>query len=71
MKKDVFTKRIETTNINIKIVKVLNDYNIQTIYDLWNLSRKDLKKMGLNDSDIYMVIVQLQLMGLDLNKKIY
>lgn len=71
MKKDVFTKRIETTNINTKIVKVLNDYNIQTIYDLWNLSRKDLKKMGLNDSDIYMVIVQLQLMGLDLNKKIY
>ena len=71
MKKDVFTKRIETTNINTKIVKVLNDYNIQTVYDLWNLSRKDLKKMGLNDSDIYMVIVQLQLMGLDLNKKIY
>ena len=71
MKKDVFTKKIETTNINIKIVKVLNDYNVQTVYDLWNLSRKDLKKMGLNDSDIYMVIVQLQLMGLDLNKKIY
>ena len=71
MKKDVFTKRIETTNINTKIVKVLNDHNIQTVYDLWNLSRKDLKKMGLNDSDIHMVIVQLQLMGLDLNKKIY
>ena len=71
MKKDVFTKKIETTNINIKIVKVLNDYNVQTVYDLWILSRKDLKKMGLNDSDIYMVIVQLQLMGLDLNKKIY
>lgn len=71
MKKDILNKKVEVTNLNNKIIKILKDNNINTVYDLWNLARKDLKKMGLNDADINTVIIKLQLMGLDLNKKIY
>ena len=71
MKKDVLNKKITIDDFDSKIVGILLKENINTIYDLWNLTRKDLKKMGLTDSDINLVIIKLQLMGLDLNKKIY
>lgn len=34
-------------------------------------NKEGFKKIGFNDHEIYQIIVNLQLMGVDLNKKIY
>ena len=39
--------------------------------DLWCLNRKKLKEYGVVDADIKQIIIKLQLIGLDLNKKVY
>lgn len=54
-----------------KINTVLIDHHIITIRDLWELKRKDLKKMNLSDSQINQIIIKLQLNGIDLNKKVH
>jgi DNA-directed RNA polymerase alpha subunit len=53
------------------ILENLEANNIYTINDLWNLERKDLKDMGLSDSQINQVVIKMQLCGIDLNKRIY
>ncbi len=74
--------RREKYNSNIKenIKKLELDKSIETILisngitkveDLWCLNRKKLKSLGLKDLDINTIIVKLQLLGLDLNKKVY
>jgi len=49
----------------------LRNKHIELINDVWILSRKELKQLGLIDSEINSIIISLQLMGLDLNKKVY
>ena len=44
------------------------DNNI--INDLWKLNRHELKQLGLTDQQINQIIIRLQLIGLDLNKKV-
>jgi hypothetical protein len=39
--------------------------------DVWASNRKSLKALGLRDMEIKQIIIKLQLLGLDLNKKIY
>lgn len=34
-------------------------------------TKKDLKKMNFEDREIQQIIIKLQLVGIDLNKKIY
>lgn len=63
-------------NINIldldnECLKILKENNINLIEDLWQLSKKNLKDLGINDKDIKYISIRLQLLGLDLNKKIY
>ncbi len=63
-------------NINIldldnECLKILKENNINLIEDLWQLSKRDLKDLGINDKDIKYISIRLQLLGLDLNKKIY
>lgn len=53
------------------INKIFKMNNILVINDLWLLTRDDLKKIGLNGNLIKKVVVKLQLIGLDLNKKKY
>jgi len=62
---------IEKLEIDTDIIKKLNKYNIYEIKDLWNLKRKNLKEIGLTDTEIKHITIKLQLNSIDLNKKIY
>jgi len=64
-------KDIKILELEPEIVKVLIDNNVKTVGDVWVLNRKKLKALGLKDSDIKQVIIKLQLLGLDLNKRMY
>ena len=54
---------------DVSSLLVAND--IKTINDLWAKTKKDLKNWGLKDKDIKYISIKLQLIGLDLNKKMY
>lgn len=62
---------IKELDLDKKIYTILINNDIKLIKDLWVLNRIKLKEMGLKDRDIKDIIIQLQLVGLDLNKKIY
>ena len=71
MKVNILDKKIETLGLKDSINKILIDNNIVLINDLWIRNRKSLKKLNLSDKDIQNIIIKLQLVGLDLNKKKY
>ena len=56
--------------IDSSIINILNRSNVYIINDLWKLNRHELKEIGLTDQQINQVIIRLQLIGLDLNKKV-
>ncbi len=60
---------IESLNLNANIIKVLKDNAILKVKDLWIKNRSFLKEIGLTDSQIKTIIIKLELIGLDLNKK--
>ena len=62
---------IEILDLDNDINKVLRDNQLNTVGLVWTQTRKSLKTIGLKDSDIKQIIIKLQLLGLDLNKKIY
>lgn len=64
-------KDISDLELDPKVNKILKDNNINTIGDLWVLNKKKLKEIGIVDSDIKFISIKLQLLGLDLNKKVY
>lgn len=64
-------ENIEYLNLNKNLTAKLKENNINTIGKVWILKRKELKDYGLNDTDINEIIIKLQLLGLDLNKKVY
>jgi hypothetical protein len=64
-------KDVKILELESDVLKILKDNDIKTIGDVWVLNRKKLKAMGLKDSDIKQVIIKLQLLGLDLNKRMY
>lgn len=59
------------TNLEDITLQKLNNNNIHTVNDLWNLKRKDLKSFDLNDNEIKQIIIKMQLHGIDLNRRIY
>lgn len=71
MKNKYLDKNINILDLNEEIIDKLKNFNIDLIQDLWILKRNDLKKMGLATSEINNLIIKLQLLGLDLNKKVY
>ena len=60
---------ISYLNLNSKIINILKDNDILSVYDLWIQNRKNLKKINLNDQEIKEIIIKLELHGIDLNKK--
>lgn len=60
---------ISYLNLNPKIINILKDNDILSVYDLWIQNRKNLKKINLNDQQIKEIIIKLELHGIDLNKK--
>lgn len=62
---------IDILDLDEDILKILKDNQINIIRDLWILNRKKLKELGLKDNDIKQIVIKLQLLGLDLNKRVY
>lgn len=56
--------------VESSIINLLNKNSIYLIGDLWKLNRNELKQIGLTDQQINQIIIRLQLIGLDLNKKV-
>lgn len=71
MKTNTLNYSLETLEIDSTIITKLNTHNIYKVNDLWNLTRKKLRELGLNDSEIKHLTIKLQLHGIDFNKKIY
>ena len=68
---NILNNNISYLNIDNNIIDICNNNDIFKIKDLWNLKRKDLKNINLSDKDINKITIELQLLGLDLNNKIY
>lgn len=64
-------KDIKVLDLDPKVNKVLYDNEINTIGILWELNKKKLKELGLTDSEIKMISIKMQLLGIDLNKRVY
>lgn len=62
---------LDSLEIDNNIIKKLNQNNIHNVKDLWNLKRKNLKELGLTDTEIKHITIKLQLHSIDLNHKIY
>lgn len=63
--------RLEDLKFTNDILNKMNKNNIRSIEDVWILKRTDLKQMGFSNEEINLIIIELELLGLDLNKKIY
>lgn len=64
-------KNINILDLDKSIVEVFRNNDIVTIEQLWVLNRKKLKELGLKDNEIKQITIKLQLLGLDLNKRVY
>lgn len=62
---------IYALKLNDEIYTKLINNDILTILNLWNLNRKQLKKMKFTDNELNQIVIKMQLHGFDLNKKIY
>ena len=69
MRSKYLDEDISYLNLNDKITNLFKENNILKINDLWVLNRKNLKSLGLIDTEIKQVIIKLELLGLDLNKR--
>lgn len=68
---DFLNDNVDKLNFKKNVYDVLTSHDINSVHDLWCLKRKELKDWGLRDSEIKDVVIALQLLGLDLNKKKY
>lgn len=64
-------KSISVLDLDKETNNLLKKNNILKVEDIWILNRKKLKELGLSDNEIKQVVIKLQLLGLDLNKKMY
>ena len=62
---------IKKLSLDKDIIDKLNKIEINSIDELWKLKRSDLKSKGFTNDEINNIIISLQLIGLDLNKKKY
>lgn len=60
---------LNNLKLDKNLITKLKDNNINSIEELWNLNRKELKKLNFNYDEINSISIKLQLKGLDLNKK--
>ncbi len=71
-KKNIYIEKdIGILDLDKQIVEILKKNEIVTIENLWVLNRKKLKEFGLKDNEIKQITIKLQLLGLDLNKRVY
>lgn len=71
MKNKYINVLVEDLHLNANIASKLKVNNITTLNDLWHQTRSSLKNFDLTNEDINTISIRLQLLGLDLNKKVY
>lgn len=64
-------RTINSLSLDKEIIAKLKQININYIEELWRLKRADLKNNKFTNDEINKIIISLQLIGLDLNKKKY
>ena len=64
-------KDINKLSISKELINKLKDKELNYIEDVWVLKRINLKTLGFTNDEIKEIIISLQLIGLDLNKKKY
>ena len=64
-------RSISSLSLSKELLNKLKDKGINYIEDVWLLKRTDLKILGFSNDEINNIIISLQLIGLDLNKKKY
>ncbi len=69
MRNKYLDEDISYLKLNSKLNSLFQENNILKIEDLWIKNRPFLKSIGLSDNDIKQVVIKLELIGLDLNKK--
>ena len=62
-------KNINELSLDKEIIDKLNEKEEFLIKDLCSLRRRVLKEYGFSNDEINNIIITLQLVGLDLNKK--
>lgn len=71
-KKNMYVdKSIDILSLDKELSDLLKSKGIETVENVWVLNRQQLKSLGLKDPDIKQIIIKLQLLGLDLNKRVY
>ena len=69
MRNKYLDEDISYLKLNNDINNLFKDNNILKIEDLWIKNRTYLKNLGLTDNEIKQIIIKLELIGLDLNKR--
>mgnify|MGYP003421914111 CR=1 FL=1 len=64
-------REISSLSLSKELINKLKDKKLNYIEDVWVLKRTDLKTLGFSNYEINNIIISLQLIGLDLNKKKY
>lgn len=69
--KKILNKDISFLELGNDIEDKLNNKNITNISDLWLMNKVYLKELGFNNDEIKKIVIQMQLHGIDLNKRVY
>ena len=64
-------RSISSLSLSKELINKLKDKELNYIEDVWVLKRNNLKTLGFSNDEINNIIISLQLIGLDLNKKKY
>jgi DNA-directed RNA polymerase alpha subunit len=64
-------KDINNLSISKELINKLKDKELNYVEDVWVLKRINLKTLGFTNDEIKEIVISLQLIGLDLNKKKY
>ena len=62
---------VSSLSLSKELINKLKDKELNYIEDVWVLKRNNLKTLGFTNDEIKEIIISLQLIGLDLNKKKY
>ena len=62
---------ISSLSLSKELINKLKDKELNYIEDVWVLKRINLKNLGFTNDEIKEIVISLQLIGLDLNKKKY
>ena len=64
-------RAISSLSLSKELINKLKDKKLNYVEDVWVLKRINLKTLGFTNDEIKEIIISLQLIGLDLNKKKY